>query len=66
MGAIGFDTCGSPTRAQRDLGNFVTAVVEYRGGYFPNRLTVSGIIGEETSDTTLALADIVTPLKVSD
>ncbi|XP_072050832.1 uncharacterized protein [Amphiura filiformis] len=65
VGAIGFDTCGSPTRAQREAGNFITAVVEYRGGYFNNRLTVSGIIGEETSDTTLALADIVTPLKVS-
>ncbi len=64
IGAIGFDTCGSPVRAQREAGNFITAVVEYRGGYYSNRLTVSAIIGEETSDTTLALADIVTPLKV--
>ena len=66
LGAIGFDTCGSPAKAQREAANFVTAAVEYRYGYFSNRLTVSGIIGEETSDTTLALAETVTPLKVSE
>ncbi|XP_072024743.1 uncharacterized protein [Amphiura filiformis] len=64
LGGVAFDTCGSPKRAQRDAANFISATVEYRYGYPQNRVVVSGVIGEQTSDVTLALADVVTPLQV--
>ncbi len=64
LGGIAFDTCGSANRARRDAANFINAIVEYRYGWPSNRVVVSGIIGEQTSDITLALADVTTPLQV--
>ena len=64
LGGVAFDTCGSPKRASRDVANFISATVEYRSGYPQQRVVVSGIIGEQTGDVTMALADVVTPLEV--
>ena len=64
LGGIAFDTCGSEKRARRDAANFISATVEYRSGYPQTRVIVSGVIGEQTSDVTMALADVVTPLQV--
>ncbi|XP_071953154.1 uncharacterized protein [Antedon mediterranea] len=65
IGAIAFDTCGLPEKARRDVTNFVSKAVEYRSGYPKDSIRVTGIIGGETSDSSIEIADVITPLNIS-
>ncbi|XP_033109263.1 uncharacterized protein LOC117110613 [Anneissia japonica] len=65
IGAIAFDTCGLPEKARREVTNFVSKAVEYRSGFPRDSIRVIGIIGGETSDTSVEIADVTTPLDIS-
>ncbi|XP_022079446.1 uncharacterized protein LOC110973163 [Acanthaster planci] len=65
LGAIGFDSCGSADRARREVLNFVSGAVDYRSGYLQTRASVVGIIGGQTSDTTVTVAEALTPLGIN-
>nr|XP_054774182.1 uncharacterized protein LOC129282279 [Lytechinus pictus] len=65
LGAVGFDTCGSDEKARREVSNYVGGTVEYRNGYFPTKASVAGIIGGQTSDTSLAIAEVLNSLMVN-
>ncbi|XP_077999772.1 uncharacterized protein LOC144452544 [Glandiceps talaboti] len=65
LGAVAFDTCGLVERAVRETTNFVTGGVEYRSGYPPSRVRVSGMIGGSNSDISREVAEILTPLQIT-
>ncbi|XP_071496679.1 uncharacterized protein [Diadema antillarum] len=65
LGGIGFDTCGSAEKARREISNFVGGSVEYRSGYFTTSISVAGIVGDQTSDVSIAIADTLNSFMVN-
>lgn len=60
LSGIAFDSCGSPERVLKEVGNLVTGTVDYRTAYAINQISISGVIGGATSDTTDALSSVLT------
>lgn len=59
LSGIGFDSCGSPQRVTREVGNLVSGTVDYRLRYSSQKLTLFGAIGGATSDTTDTISTIL-------
>ncbi|KAJ8022406.1 Metabotropic glutamate receptor 2 [Holothuria leucospilota] len=65
LAGIAFDSCGSPSRAIKEAGNFVAGTIDYRSRFSSQQLNVFGIIGGGSSDTTAALSQTLADLGIN-
>lgn len=65
LAGLGFDSCSSKKRVGKEVGNFYSGTVDYRPGYNPNRISIAGMIGGSTSDTTQAISNTLVNLDLA-
>ncbi|XP_064620108.1 uncharacterized protein LOC135483288 isoform X2 [Lineus longissimus] len=68
LGAVGFDDCSSVSRAKGVVANFHNNQLDLRNPATSQKIhpnSVEGYVASSASDTTISIAEILTPLRIT-
>jgi hypothetical protein len=68
LGAVGFDDCSSVSRAKGAVANFHNNQLDLRDPATGQKIhpdTVEGYVASSASDTTISVAEVLTPLRIT-